>query len=264
MSDYYATLGLPRTATADEIKKAYRRLASQHHPDKGGDTATFQKIEEAYRILSDPQQRQQHDNPIPPGFQQFNNQSPFDVNSIFEMFGQRVQATRNQHAKIQLWISLQDVALGGPRLISLDSGRGQTNVEITIPRGIGDNDQVRYPGIGPNGADLIVAFRVKPDPNWQRNGRDVTLITSCTVWDLILGSTITITDLINSQLQITVPPMTQPGTLLRVRGRGLLEKTMPGHLTSFPAGDLFIRLEAKLPSTISDQMIEAIKQERAQ
>ena len=71
--DHYATLGVAKSATPDEIKKAYRKLASKHHPDKGGDTATFQKIEEAYRILSDTQQRQQYDNPMPQGFgQNFN------------------------------------------------------------------------------------------------------------------------------------------------------------------------------------------------
>ena len=67
MDDFYKTLGVERSATPDEIKSAYRKMASKHHPDKGGDTATFQKIEEAYRILSDPQQRQVYDNPMPQG-----------------------------------------------------------------------------------------------------------------------------------------------------------------------------------------------------
>ena len=65
--DHYQTLGVAKNATPDDIKKSYRKLASTHHPDKGGDTATFQKIEEAYRILSDPTQRQQYDNPMPQG-----------------------------------------------------------------------------------------------------------------------------------------------------------------------------------------------------
>ena len=71
MADYYNTLGVAKQASADEIKRAYRKLASQHHPDKGGDTKKFQEIEEAYRILSDPDKRAQYDNPAPQGFNQF-------------------------------------------------------------------------------------------------------------------------------------------------------------------------------------------------
>ena len=67
MTDHYQILGIAKNATPDEIKKAYRRLASIHHPDKGGDTAEFQKIQVAYDILSDPQKRQQYDNPMPQG-----------------------------------------------------------------------------------------------------------------------------------------------------------------------------------------------------
>ena len=67
MKNYYDILGVKTSATADEIKRAYRKLASQHHPDKGGDVKKFQEIEQAYRILSDPAQRQQYDNPNPFG-----------------------------------------------------------------------------------------------------------------------------------------------------------------------------------------------------
>jgi len=105
--DQYQTLGVAKNATPDDIKKAYRRLASKHHPDKGGDTATFQKIEEAYRILTDPAQRQQYDRPMPQGnpfagFQQapggfnfnFNGQ---DLNDLFgQMFNQHQQRHPNQ------------------------------------------------------------------------------------------------------------------------------------------------------------------------
>ena len=72
MSDHYATLGVARTATPDEIKRAFRKLASQHHPDKGGDTARFQQIQAAYDVLGDAAKRQQYDNPQP-----FGGQNPF-------------------------------------------------------------------------------------------------------------------------------------------------------------------------------------------
>ena len=97
MIDHYSTLGVGKNANADDIKKAYRKLAGKHHPDKGGDTATFQKIEEAYRILSDPQQRQQYDNPSPfgqPGFGSHN--ASFDMDAIFSMFGARFHHPQQQ------------------------------------------------------------------------------------------------------------------------------------------------------------------------
>ena len=99
--DYYKTLGVNRNASPDEIKKAYRKMAAQHHPDKGGDTATFQKIQEAYDTLSDPQKKHQFDNPNPFGNMNFHNQGgtpfgfqfhqqSFNINDIFgQMFGQQ-------------------------------------------------------------------------------------------------------------------------------------------------------------------------------
>jgi curved DNA-binding protein len=89
--DYYSTLGVGRNASQDEIKKAYRKLAAQHHPDRGGDTAKFKEIEEAYRVLSDPAQRQQYDNPQRHSFQNFGD-SGFDhmppgMEDLFRQFG---------------------------------------------------------------------------------------------------------------------------------------------------------------------------------
>ena len=112
MTDHYATLGVAKTATADEIKRAYRRLASQHHPDKGGDTAQFQKIEEAYRVLSDPAQRQRYDNPQP-NFGGFSFQQGQNLHDIFgQMFGQNSpfgSQRPKSHIRMTIWITLADV-----------------------------------------------------------------------------------------------------------------------------------------------------------
>ena len=110
MTDYYTTLGVPRTATADEIKKTYRKLASQHHPDKGGDTRKFQEIQAAYAVLGDEAARAAYNNPQ----QQFGaftstGGHPFDLNNIFNMFtqggfpsGQQQQQRRNHNAAAAL------------------------------------------------------------------------------------------------------------------------------------------------------------------
>ena len=87
--DYYTVLGIDKTASSQDIKKAYRKLASQNHPDKGGDKEKFQKIQEAYAVLSDENKRAQYDNPQPQGFN-FNFGGGDDINDIFsQIFGQR-------------------------------------------------------------------------------------------------------------------------------------------------------------------------------
>lgn len=258
MKDYYKILGLDRSATPDQIKQAYRKLASKHHPDKGGDTGLFQDIQEAYAVLSDDQQRQAYDNPgirinrsgMPP---------PFDINSMFEMFGQRPSHQDFvQSVRMQLWISLRDSVLGGKRAVALSSAQGQRMVEIDIPKGIEDNDTVRYAGMGPGGADLLVAFRIKPEHQWQRQDNNITSEISLPIWDLILGTTVMVESIHGNSLELTVPAMTQPNTLLRIRGHGVTSRRNP------KPGDFFVRVNARIPPVISQQMLEQINKERGQ
>ena len=178
MTDYYAALGVPKTATADEIKRAFRRLASQHHPDKGGDTQKFQAIQQAYATLGDEQKRAEYDNPRPQfsGFQGFHGTpGGVNINDIFgqmfgQQFGQQHQHPRRSHVRMTLWITLLDVATGGKRTVSLGTQSGVSAVEIDIPLGINDGDNVQSEGIGPGGSDLVVQFRISPDRTWIRDG----------------------------------------------------------------------------------------------
>jgi len=261
MIDYYAALGVSRTATAAEIKQAFRKLASQHHPDKGGNTAKFQAIQAAYAVLGDEQKRAEYDNPraqMPPSG--FGGGGPnFNFDDIFSMFGARFgpdgfQQHQNRTNRIQLWISLEDVARGGPRMINI----ANHTVEIVIPQGIDDGDNVRYGGIGPGGTDIIALFRISPDPRWQRHGADVITESLVSVWDLILGTELTMTTVGGSTIQVTVAPNTQPGTLLRVRGYGLPRKQ------SSQRGDMLVKIQTRLPDTISDAIKQLIRQERDQ
>jgi DnaJ-class molecular chaperone len=260
MSDHYQTLGVKRDASPDEIKKAYRKLASQHHPDKGGDKHKFQEIEQAYRTLSDPQQRAQHDNPMPQGFNfEFNGPGGFDFNNIFSMFGAQFhpgqQQARQTHTRMSLWVTLQDVAQGGRRPVNVGTQQGSMPIEIEIPLGLNDGDNIQYPGIGPGGTDLIVNFRIHQHPKWQRNG--LTLITDhqVSVWDCLVGGDTEIKDILNNQLSLTIPPLTQPGSLLRLKGRGL-----PSRQNA--PGDLLVRIHAKLPNKLSDELANLIKEEQ--
>jgi len=256
--NYYDVLGVSKSATADEIKRAYRRLASKHHPDKGGDTKQFQQIEAAYRTLSDPEKRSEYDNPNPFFNQQARHPSgaPFNFDDIFQMFGARFNQPRG-HARMSLWISLQDVASPGKRLVSVGTAAGTQAIEIEIPQGISDGDNVQYPGLAPGGQDLVVTFRIRPDPVWQRQESNPTnLITnlSVSIWQLIVGGETPVTDIRGNQLMLTVPSMTQPGALLRIRGRGLPDR-------SGQTGDMLVRMVAQLPKQISPELLAAIRKE---
>jgi curved DNA-binding protein len=259
----YQILGVERTAGADDIKRAYRRLASQHHPDRGGDTAKFQEIEQAYRILTNPQQRAQLDNPNPfnGAGSNFNPGAGFNFETIFDVFGARFTQAPHQHrpqqARLSLWIQLQDVAEGGKKTIGVGTQQGNMTVEIEIPPGINDGDTVQYAKIGPQGMDLVITFRIHPNPRWIRQGANLTTEYVLDIWDLILGADVTVRDLQNTALSLNIPPRTQPGTTFRLRERGLKQR-------SGNAGDLFIRVQARLPDNIPESVIQAIAQTRPQ
>ena len=248
MTNHYQTLGVAPTASAEEIKRAYRKLASQHHPDRGGDTATFQTIQAAYDVVGDEGRRQQYDNPAP----QFNSGTPFDFNNIFNVFGTRFQQPghqQQQQVRMSLWIALPDVAQGGRRTVSL----GHMTVEIEIPLGINDGDNVQYANIGPGGSNLIVNYRIHPHPRWQRQGLNLTQEESVSIWTLILGGEIVVRDILNNNLNMTVPAHTQPGTVLRLKGRGLRNRTGE-------TGDLLVRVQGRLPSHIAPELLAQIAQ----
>lgn len=260
MKDYYGILGVGRSATADEIKQAYRRGAMRHHPDRGGDEKKFKEIEEAYRVLSDPAQREAYDNPARP-FHSRNfsdgNQPGFDFNEIFSMFGQRFgpgPATAAT-ARIALWVNLEDVAQGGPRVIGLGTPRGQANVEIEIPTGVEDGASVRYPGIAPGGVDLVVQYRVRAHPVWQRDGDNVIAERVIPLWNLIVGTEIELATIAGSTVTLRVPAATQPGTLLRMRGHGLSNRLTGAQ------GDALIRVQTRIPTEIPQPLMEMIQRQ---
>jgi molecular chaperone DnaJ len=258
MSDYYATLGVPRTASNDEIKRAFRKLASQHHPDKGGDTKKFQEIQAAYDTLGNEQKRAAYNHPqpqMPPGHGGFHQN--FDFNEIFNMFGAKFQHPQQRsHARMTLWIQIQDVASPGPRVVAMGTQTGTHNIEITIPNGIEDGDNVQYSGIGPGGQDLVVTFRIHPNQTWQRTGNNVITETHVSIWKLIVGGTITMLDIRGNKIELGIPKITQPGSLLRARGRGFPDR-------NGSTGDMLVRIHAEIPTQISEELLSAIQQESA-
>jgi len=272
MSDHYQTLGIDRNANDDQIKKAYRRMASKHHPDKGGDTAQFQKIEEAYRVLSDPQKRSQYDNPQPQ-FQQggfnFGGGHPFEDlfrhfggNPFGDVFGGPPQRRpQNRTLNVQTVISLED-AFHGKELIAniaLPNGKEQM-VNVKIPAGINDGTTLRLAGMGedsvpgaPKG-DIHLTVRIQEHPEFYRQGDDLVKELTLPIWDAIIGNKITVTTIDRRELEVTVQPGTQPDQTLAIHGAG-----MPNMNDSRFKGRMLLKLKFNIPTNLTDQQKQAIK-----
>jgi curved DNA-binding protein len=276
--DYYSTLGLNRNATQDEIKKAYRSLAMKHHPDRGGDEKKFKEIEEAYRTLSDPQKKQIFDMGGDPSGRQgpggFGfNQGPFEFhfgsnnwNDLFGAgFGFPHRQQRNKTINIVVELSLEEV-LTGKTLdaeISIPGGKKKI-INVNIPSGIEDGQQIRYQGLGDNSisnlppGDLIVNIRIINLTDFRRDGDALLLEKNVSVWDAVLGCKLDIRTLDGKNLQITVPPGTQSETILSCKNEGL------PNMRSRQRGNLLIRIKVLIPRNLSDEQkkkIEKLKNE---
>ena len=253
--DYYSILGVAKSANQDDIKRAYRKLAMQHHPDKGGDEAKFKQINEAYSVLSDPNQRAQYDNPQPQRFN-FNN-TQFDFNDIFgQAFGAGSRRQRtNRDVTIAVTLDLEDI-ITGKKLVarySLPSGKIEES-NIDIPPGVDQGLGIRFEGLGDNSlsylprGDLIVRINIKNHPVWRREGRDLYTTKKISVFDCMLGTTVEIETLDQRRLQITVPAGTQPSAVFNLPGYGVSD------IRTGATGNAYLQINATVPK-ISDANI---------
>jgi len=280
--DYYSTLGVQRNATDDDIKKAYRKLAMKHHPDRGGDEATFKKISEAYDILSDPQKKQIVDLGGDPknqgggGYGNSFNQGPFEfhfgggvppgMEDIFGRFGfgsgfGRQPMQKNKTLNITVDITLEDV-LSGKDInaeITIPGTGKRKMINISIPAGIESGQQIRYDGMGDDAirelrpGDLIVNINVRPHAKFRREHNDIVLEKSVTVWDAIIGSSLDIETLDGKVLTINIPQGTKHGTVLSCRGEGL------PIMRSRNRGNLLIMIKVDMPKNLSEAQLDKIK-----
>lgn len=254
--NYYDILGVAKNATPDEIKKSYRKLASQHHPDKGGDTAKFQQIEEAYRTLSDPEKRNQYDNPVPngahgfPGGFHFHAQG-FDINDLFGKMFRQHQGFSNQVFRTQIQISLEDAYFGNTQQLRLNTPEGNKIVSIDIPKGIKSGFQVKYERLISN-AILLVEFIVISNLKYERKENDLYINFPISVLDLIVGTTIQVETISGKKLEVKIPPKTQPYLQFKIAGQG-----MPIFGTQM-YGDQIILFKPFIPDIIPNEISESI------
>ena len=252
--DYYKILGVPRDASAQDIKTAYRKMAAKHHPDRGGSTEEFQKIEEAYRNLGDAEKRQQYDNPqpqMPPGFG-FNFGG--GVNPFEEMFRQFNQP-RTRVYTVTVFVTLEKVATGAVESVHVQTPAGAKIFSINVPKGIEDGQRLQYDNLMPDGA-VQITFRIHHNPQFNRRGLDLYSKKEISVFDLILGTSIQITTIYGQTLDVHIPPKTKPDATLRIPGHGLEAQNT--------RGDQFLLISPVIPDIISPELLQALENNRSQ
>ena len=259
--DYYQILGVERTANQEDIKKAYRKLAMKHHPDRGGSQADFQKIQEAYSILSDPEKKQHYDNPQqsfqgpPPGFEDifrsFNFGGGVNLDEIFR----RQQNVRNRNLNLQTTISLEEAFEGKEIVANIQLPGGKDHIiNVKIPPGIQDNMTLRLRGIGDNTfsnappGDVHLTVNVSPHQEFQRSGDDLLKEIQISAFDAMLGTNVIVTTLEKKTLNVSIAPGTQPGNMLRIHGHG-----MPNVKDSRFRGQLLLSVKVSIPHLTEEQ-----------
>ncbi|MCS7054894.1 MAG: J domain-containing protein [Thermoflexales bacterium] len=280
--DYYKTLGVDRNADQETIKKAFRKLARQYHPDanKGDKKAEekFKEINEAYEVLSDPEKRKLYDrmgasyreyqraggNPRDYDWSQWATGSDFfgfgqNARRVYEqdidlgefirqMFsgGQTVSQPRDFQQGVD--ITLEEAYHGTTRLVQKP---GQSDIEVKIPPGVKTGSRVRVRGQGGKNArgqagDLYLVIEVKPHPIYERKDDDLYRDVQVDAFTAMLGGEIQV-DTFAGPIMVKVPPGTSSGKLIRVRGRGMPKLNKSGEY-----GDLYLRVLITVPNDLTD------------
>jgi len=266
---HYATLGVNEQATPDEIKKAFRKLASQHHPDKGGNTATYQDIQRAYDVLSDGQKRQQYDMERQGfggqngGFQfHFNHGNIDDIFKNFgfgDPFGQQRQR-RNKDLRIEIPIPLVSTLDEQKKTIQVSTTTGEkSTVEVTIPKGVTHGTNIKYVGLGDNmfntlpRGDLYVQISVHGAEGFGVSGIDLYTQVSVNCLMAVAGGKASVIGLDGKKFEINIPAGTQSGARFRIPQQGLYQ------MNSTIRGDLYIEVALLVPQNLSDDVLETIR-----
>ncbi len=285
--DYYEILGVKKTASEEEIKKAYRTLAKKFHPDKnkGNKEAEnrFKEISEAYAVLSDKEKREQYDRL---GREAFNfgagGQNPFagfdfgqfrgargggrrstgggagGFTDIFsDLFGGAAggfeqMPMRGSDINAELTIDFRDAVLG----TTMDLTVNGSHIKVKIPEGVADGQTIRLRGKGSPGSggppgDLNVLAHVRPHPFFEREGDDIHIDLPITVGEAIRGAEIEVPT-IHGPVRAKIPPGTQGGQTFRLSGKGVKKKG-GGH------GDHYYRVEIVLPKSVPPEAADAVQ-----
>ncbi len=267
--DFYSTLGISKSANADEIKKAYRKLALQYHPDQNKSKEALEKFKEishAYEVLSDREKRhaydqlgdrafepdgtphnQQHptenDAPFTYSYQTQNGGGFQDPQDIFDQFfgGNSPFSTHQPRQTYTLTLDFAEAVTGEQKRFVLN-GKQQT---IKIPPGVDTGTKIRY-------GEFDIIMEVIPDPHFKRDGADILTEEEISFKQAALGDTIQIRTL-DGLLKLKISPGTQPGTIIRLSGRGIQR------LKKKDKGNLYVKVRVTIPRTLTIKQKELLE-----
>lgn len=289
LKDYYAIMGVKPTDDLKTIKTAYRRLARKYHPDVSKESdaeARFKEVAEAWEVLSDEQRRAEYDTlwqhrndpqfrqPPPSGQQQSYSQEEFD--DIFSsIFGQRAQQSHQRHTarghdvEIEVAVFLEETLEAHTRPINyklpvynvfgMVEQEIPKSLNVKIPAGVGDGQRIRLKGQGTPGenggpaGDLWLIIRIAPHPMFDIVGHNLEIVLPLAPWEAALGAKVTVPTL-KEPILLTIPPGSQAGQRLRIKGKGLVNKQH--------TGDLFAVIKIVMPPK-ADKKTAALWQQLA-
>ena len=279
--DFYEVLGVSRSATPEEIQRAYRKLARTYHPDINKDPGAdgrFREIAEAYDVLSDPDARKRYDafgedfRRVPDdvgaeswvgsrrstGTDSWRTTSAgpdgLDLDDLFgSLFGGRARGRGpipGADSEAELTLTVEEAFRGGRRSISLSGPDGTRTLDVTVPPGVVDGQRIRLAGQGGQGVgggqpgDLYLVVRIAPHRRYRLDGRDLAVDLPLAPWEAALGATVTV-GTPAGPAAVKVPPGSSSGRRLRLKGRGLPNPRGE-------PGDLFAEVRIVVPHKLDD------------
>jgi len=292
-TDYYKALGVDKSASAEDIKKAFRKLAVKYHPDRNPDDKgaedKFKEINEAYAVLSDPKKKEEYDTYGSSGFHKQYSQEDifrgFDFGNVYKDMGAgggddifsrlfgggfgggrgagrggfRAGPQKGGDLEMEIDVSFRDAVAGAERSVAFRRNGKREELRVKIPAGVDNGSKIRISGKGSPGegggpdGDLYLIIRVLPDPVFTRDGGDLIVERPIPFSAACLGTSLDVPTL-EGDKRIKIPAGIQPGTKIRLKGFGVKS------LGSNAKGDLYVKIALHIPEALNAEQQRLVEE----